>query len=344
MKNNSFDLDQLLDLARWQKLQDQLARVSNMAIITVDYKGNPITNHSMCCPFCQSVRANPQLSKYCQICDSRAGLEAVRSQKPFIYLCHFNIIDIAIPITVDDKYLGAIMAGQIRLDGSAELESFEHLLSSQKNSVATQHLNTHKSEYDAIPLLPYDKVLQSAQALFELSNYIVESAVSKTQLINAYETFYQNTQQVAHAIHPKPFLSSDESGNYLKVKRSGHVETESSALLPALQYIEENKGQPVTQAQMAELCHLSPSYFSRLFTQEMGVSFSQYIGAKKVAWARHLLEETDDSIEIISENLGFSSAGYFIKVFKKYEGITPFLYRKYYGKVSGNAKQQITDL
>lgn len=132
MSMGSFDLDEILDLPRWQKLQDKLACMTNMAIITVDYKGTPITQHSMCCPFCQSVRANPQLFKYCQICDSRGGLEAVRSQKPYIYLCHFNIIDIAIPITVDDKYLGAIMAGQIRLDGAADLESFECLLSSAK--------------------------------------------------------------------------------------------------------------------------------------------------------------------------------------------------------------------
>ncbi len=334
MKSNSFDLDRILDLSRWQKLQDQLALVTNMAIITVDYKGIPITRHSMCCPFCQSVRANPQLAKYCQICDSRAGLEAVRSQEPFVYLCHFNIIDIAIPITVDDKYLGAIMAGQIRLDGSAQLDSFERLLSSQKNAVAMQHLHAHQAEYNAIPLLPYDKVLQSTQALFELSNYIVETAVSKSQLINAYQTFYQNTQQAAHSLpsHRLPLL--DESGNFLKVNRAGHVATGTSPLLPAIQYIEENRDQLITQTQMAELCHLSPSYFSRLFAQELGVTFSQYTASKKIAWARELLEQTDDSIEAISEKLGFSSAAYFIKVFKRHEGITPSLYRKYNNKLN----------
>ncbi len=334
MKSNAFDLDQLLDLSRWQKLQDQLARVTNMAIITVDYKGNPITEHSMCCSFCQSVRANPQLSKYCRICDSRGGLEAVRSQKPYIYLCHFNIIDIAIPITVDDKYLGAIMAGQIRLDGAAELESFEHLLSTQKNMVAAQHLQAHMAEYQAIPLLQYQQVLQSTQALLELSNYIVESAVSKAQLIEAYEIFYSSAQQVTQAHSSDISAHPEKTANYLKVGRAGRVETGSSPLLPALQYIEENKCQSVTQAQMAHLCHLSPSYFSRLFTQEMGCNFSQYIGAQKIAWAKELLETSDASVESISENLGFSSSAYFIKVFKKYEGITPFLYRKYHEKIN----------
>lgn len=333
MKRNAFELDQLLDLPKWKNLQEELARLTNMAIITVDYKGNPITQHSMCCPFCQSVRSNPQLSKYCQICDSRGGLEAVRSQKPFIYMCHFNIIDIAIPITVDDKYLGAIMAGQIRLEASAQLDSFEHLLSSQKNALAQEHLRLHQAEYDAIPTLSYEKVQQGAQTLFELSNYIVETAVSKAQLISAYEAFYASTHQAAAAMVP-PELPPDETGHYLKVSRSGHVNPGDSALLPALQYIAENKGQLITQAQMAELCHLSPGYFSRLFTQEMGCNFSHYISAQKIAWSKELLVNTNDSIETISETLGFSSAAYFIKVFKKFEGITPSLYRKYNERVN----------
>lgn len=327
LSSGAFDLDQILDLTRWQKLQDKLARMTNMAIITVDYKGTPITQHSMCCPFCQSVRANPQLSKYCQICDSRGGLEAVRSQKPYIYLCHFNIIDIAIPIAVEDKYLGAIMAGQIRLDGSADLESFECLLSCAKNAVAAQHLNAHMAEYQAIPQLPFQQVLQSTEALYELSSYIVESAAGKAKLLEAYDAFYSSTRLVSQ--HP-----TEESGNYLKVTRSGRIQTGTSPLSPALQYIQENRYQPVTQGQMAQLCHLSSGYFSRLFTQELGCNFSQYITAQRVAWAKQLLEETDRSVESISETLGFSSAAYFIKVFKKHEGITPLLYRKYHEKIN----------
>ncbi|MDO7203718.1 PocR ligand-binding domain-containing protein [Paraclostridium bifermentans] len=31
--------------------------------------------------------------------------------KPYIYLCHYNIVDVAIPIIVDEKYIGAIMTG-----------------------------------------------------------------------------------------------------------------------------------------------------------------------------------------------------------------------------------------
>lgn len=38
-------------------------------------------------------------------------------------------------------------------------------------------------------------------------------------------------------------------------------------------------------------------------------------------------------INEISDELGFNETGYFIKIFKKYEGVTPFVYRKYCKKI-----------
>nr|WP_253806583.1 helix-turn-helix domain-containing protein [Paenibacillus polymyxa] len=46
-------------------------------------------------------------------------------------------------------------------------------------------------------------------------------------------------------------------------------------------------------------------------------------------WAKQLLEVTDMPISQISDELGFNESGYFIKIFKKFEEITPSLYRKY---------------
>ena len=43
MKNNLYDLKHILDLVKWQKLQDSLALMTDLAIITVDYRGIPIT-------------------------------------------------------------------------------------------------------------------------------------------------------------------------------------------------------------------------------------------------------------------------------------------------------------
>ncbi len=40
---------------------------------------------------------------------------------------------------------------------------------------------------------------------------------------------------------------------------------------------------------MAEVCHVSPSYFSRLFAKETGKSFSGFVSNLKIDWAKKLI-------------------------------------------------------
>lgn len=53
------ELKNILDLEKWEKLQESLALSTRLAIILVDYKGRPVTKHSQVQPFCQLVRHSP---------------------------------------------------------------------------------------------------------------------------------------------------------------------------------------------------------------------------------------------------------------------------------------------
>ena len=46
MAIKDLDLKTLLDIPLWEKVQDELAKLTGTAIITIDLKCNPITNHS----------------------------------------------------------------------------------------------------------------------------------------------------------------------------------------------------------------------------------------------------------------------------------------------------------
>lgn len=95
--NRAFsDIHQIFNPDDFQKIQDDISIASELAIITVDYKGVPITAHSNCSEFCKKMRSS-QYGVYCEKCDSHGGLEAARIGKPFIYLCHAGLIDFAIP-------------------------------------------------------------------------------------------------------------------------------------------------------------------------------------------------------------------------------------------------------
>ena len=123
MSGRGYDLKTILNIPLFETLQDMIAKTTGTAIITVDYKGIPVTRHSCRTEFCTVIRENPVSRKRCFRCDALAGLEAVRLNSPFIYLCHCGIVDAAVPVVVGDRYLGAVMFGEVRLsDNSADVK------------------------------------------------------------------------------------------------------------------------------------------------------------------------------------------------------------------------------
>ncbi|MBN7575190.1 MULTISPECIES: PocR ligand-binding domain-containing protein [Clostridium] len=341
MIKNSFDLKKLIDLEKWDSLQESLSAVTRMAIIIVDYKGNPVTKHSGCHKFCNEIRGNSELVKYCEKCDSRGGLEAVRLNKPYMYLCHYNIIDIAIPIMIEGKYIGAVMAGQVKLLNADAESILEQIVVLPKNSIAKKALEDFKAYYYELPVLSYEEVNKIADMLFSLCNYLVEESLEKNLISDMYQKVMKRHSEIdsntlkdytiKNIENAKKEMSNAIINAYIKdstLSNDNNVKV-NDTLKPAIEYIYEHKSENVKLDQMAKICHISISYFSRLFTKEMGENFSTYVSKLKIEWAKSLLEETSMQINEISDELGFSEVGYFIKIFKKYEGVTPFLYRKY---------------
>lgn len=339
MKKDKINLDKVIDFKKWQTLQDNLSLVTNMAIITVDYKGNPISKHSKCSRFCQSVRNHPQMVKYCQKCDSRGGLEAVRLNEPYIYLCHYNIVDVAVPIIIDGRYMGAIMAGQIKLIDN-KVEDMEKIVDTSHKPISNQVLEEFKEYYDELPLLTYEEVQNIANMMSSLCNYLVEEALDKNLILQMYKKVLGNSMNleddffdgysINNIENVKKGISNAVVDAYVSENIYEDNKKVSSTLKPAMEYIYKNKSENITVENMAKVCHISQSYFSRLFSKEMGDSFSNYISKLKIKWAKELLEESEMSVSQISDELGFNEPGYFIKIFKKYEGVTPSIYRKYY--------------
>ncbi len=280
-------------------------------------------------------------------CDSRGGLEAVRLNAPYVYLCHFNIIDIAIPITVDDKYLGAVMAGQVKLSDPENGTDLEQIVSSPNKSAHLLKGNQLKVYYDDIPTMTYEEVVKISNMLFLLCNYIIEEALNKNLLVEMFEMAAGNDEALnLSTILPgytiknietiKKEMTNAIADAYLKNSSSDMSICTNPIFKPAWDYIYNNKSENITLSHMAELCHISPSYFSRLFAKETGENFTTYLARLKVKWAKQLLEVTDMPVSQISDELGFNEPGYFIKIFKKFEEITPALYRKGYREKAGS--------
>lgn len=325
-----FNLDKILNLEKWQDLQDSLADITKLAIITIDFKGKPVSTHSNCTPFCQKIRANPDLAKMCQKCDSRAGLEAVRNNRPYVYLCHYNIIDIAIPITIDDKYIGAIMAGQVKPSFLESPPNLEQILYAPSNLQALQESKELKSLYKSIPTIDYDTILRSSEMLFKLCNYLTEEAAAKNLIIDQYHSLALMPQTAVPVASNNPLLQPPADPLIpIHTSNTAFAKPKNKKLMPALEYIHTNTHLMVSLEKAAQLCHLSNGYFSRSFAKEFSTNYTAYISKLKIEWAKEILTKTDLPITQISDQLGFSDSGYFTKIFKKYEYLTPTLYRQY---------------
>lgn len=98
-------------------------------------------------------------------------------------------------------------------------------------------------------------------------------------------------------------------------------------VMPALQSLQQNIGAPTTNAQLAALCHMSEDYFIRRFRETAGVSPAQYILKRRIALAAQRLLFTDESIDEIAQNTGFTDRFYFSRVFARETGVPPAKYR-----------------
>ena len=134
---------------------------------------------------------------------------------------------------------------------------------------------------------------------------------------------------------------------YFDLMKSRHS-TASHAMLPlreamqrAKHFLDQNYAEPLSLKQTARHIGISPAYLSRIFHQEFGVSFSNYLTSQRLQVARKLLQTTRLQIGEIATRCGFSSSSYFIKVFSDHYKVTPKDFAAEAGKVTKNSSDSL---
>ncbi len=79
---------------------------------------------------------------------------------------------------------------------------------------------------------------------------------------------------------------------------------------------------------MADELYMSRPYLSARFKKETGETLTDFILREKTEEAKRLLRWSDRSASAVAAYLGFSSHSHFIRVFKKYAGVTPNEWRE----------------
>jgi AraC-like DNA-binding protein len=94
------------------------------------------------------------------------------------------------------------------------------------------------------------------------------------------------------------------------------------------EYLKDNYNEDISLIKIAEIAHLTPTSFCRMFKLKTKKSFVEYLNEIRVSNACKLLIETDLGISEIAYQCGYKTASNFNQLFKKLTGTTPKEYRR----------------
>ncbi len=122
-------------------------------------------------------------------------------------------------------------------------------------------------------------------------------------------------------------VSIMQSQNLNHLTLNTYAEKNINPLACIIGYIKDNIHEKFQIEYLSNKACMSKATFYRVFKKELGISPLDFIFTQKISKAKELLRNPTLKIATISDELGFSDANYFIRVFKKLEGITPNQYR-----------------
>ena len=104
-------------------------------------------------------------------------------------------------------------------------------------------------------------------------------------------------------------------------ERSGNI------IKTAKDYIDAHFDKDISLDDVSKVVNISPYYFSKIFKEESGLNFIEYLTNIRIEKAKNLLENSNLSVKEICISCGYSDPNYFSRSFKKNVGITPTEYK-----------------
>jgi two-component system, response regulator YesN len=140
-----------------------------------------------------------------------------------------------------------------------------------------------------------------------------------------HEQFEAVTQQLRNAPTAAELLSV--LTGELKYNANEHRKVRREVQL-AKKLIAANLAEPITLTSISEEVGLSSYYFSRLFREEVGETFNDYVTRLRMEKAVQLLQSTQLKVYEVAERVGIPSYRYFSQLFRQWTGVAPTDYKK----------------
>lgn len=166
-----FGKEQLLDI------QNRLSKTTGLGFITVDYKGDPLTDYTGFCDFCHHFRDDPELSKNCIASDAMSSIRSAISGEPLIYRCPCGLMEIAIPIVVGGVYLGGFLGGQARCNDTPD--DILQMTPATEPAVFQEALAAASKDLEKQPVFPYQHYCDLAELVELVITLLSENKIRR---------------------------------------------------------------------------------------------------------------------------------------------------------------------
>lgn len=115
----------------------------------------------------------------------------------------------------------------------------------------------------------------------------------------------------------------------LHIMTENMINTEHmSTINSCIAYIDRNLESQLSVDILCHVMNISKNVLYKLFRNTFDCTVNEYICRKRLDKAKHLLANTTLPIQKVAENCGIPNHSYFIRLMKKYEGMSPNAYRK----------------
>jgi AraC-like DNA-binding protein len=195
----------------------------------------------------------------------------------------------------------------LAVDSQYIRSTLEYLSENYNNTDETNNWQFHCSQYH----------FNNNTDVAELINKLIRicSSTERSKNIYADLSLKELLVRILQSQHLQ-LLEEDAEGNNNK-----------SRLHFVLQYIHEHLTEKIQVDTLSRQAYLSRNIFFKWFKHQFGLTPLEYITRERIRLARQLLAEENDSVSEVGQQCGFSDVNYFVRAFKRSEGLTPGAYR-----------------
>ncbi|MBI3991159.1 MAG: PocR ligand-binding domain-containing protein [Candidatus Omnitrophica bacterium] len=316
---NRFNFEELLGSKNFRELQRIFYKFTGIVISFVDTKYRYFTFYpkSKRNSFCRLIQSTKRGLSTCIRSDTLAGKKALEKGRPYIYHCPHGLIDIIVPIKVDNIHMGNILSGQL-LTERPDKKRFNKIKDRFKyTGIGITHL---QNAFLNVQYIPKYRLNMAVKFLSFIANYVIE-AEARMLLENKIKGRRKEKPFFYKMEYATPFKDPVRKG--IKTGRR----TADFHINDVKTFIEEHFNENITLKDMAEIALLSPAYFSQLFKDKMKVSPIKYLTMARINASKKFLKKSF-SVKEASYSVGYTDPNYFCAVFKKYTGTAPTRYQR----------------